>query len=189
MVSPSIVLSENFAELNSTVTCMVLKPNDRRTYSPCHDEFRWPRSDYVRQTQLCAVPKLRGCQKAGLWVLTVGTNLSRDPRGSPIIFSNILKTRKCKAIDQMFPDRWMVGDPQNSFWRVANSIYVEVFMDNGLNTPMCPYIPGNSALIYLRCQRTSPCLRDLYLMRIGHTGLLLFSLLRHFAHVLYLLHR
>ncbi|GFS81139.1 uncharacterized protein TNCV_1223901 [Trichonephila clavipes] len=31
------------------VTCMVLKANDRRTSCPCHDEFRGPRSDYVRQ--------------------------------------------------------------------------------------------------------------------------------------------
>ncbi|GFW83628.1 hypothetical protein TNCV_2204771 [Trichonephila clavipes] len=37
----------NFAELNRTVTCMVLKAYDRRTSSPCHDEFRGPRSDYV----------------------------------------------------------------------------------------------------------------------------------------------
>ncbi|GFV58063.1 mariner Mos1 transposase [Trichonephila clavipes] len=35
--------------LNRTVTCMVLKVNDRRTSCPCHDEFRGPRSDYVRQ--------------------------------------------------------------------------------------------------------------------------------------------
>ncbi|GFV99257.1 hypothetical protein TNCV_1512291 [Trichonephila clavipes] len=36
---------------------MVLKANDRRTSCPCHDEFRGPRSDYVRQrapTQLSA---------------------------------------------------------------------------------------------------------------------------------------
>ncbi|GFX05841.1 uncharacterized protein TNCV_1662801 [Trichonephila clavipes] len=37
--------------LNRTVTCMVLKANDRRTSCPCHDEFRGPRSDYVRQEQ------------------------------------------------------------------------------------------------------------------------------------------
>ncbi|GFW19553.1 uncharacterized protein TNCV_1604451 [Trichonephila clavipes] len=37
--------------LNRTVTCMVLKANDRRTSCPCHDEFRGPRSDYVRQLQ------------------------------------------------------------------------------------------------------------------------------------------
>ncbi|GFT83124.1 uncharacterized protein TNCV_629471 [Trichonephila clavipes] len=35
--------------LNRTVTCMVLKANDRRTSCPCHDEFRGPRSDSVRQ--------------------------------------------------------------------------------------------------------------------------------------------
>ncbi|GFU76862.1 hypothetical protein TNCV_4520181 [Trichonephila clavipes] len=45
LVSPSIVPSGNFAELNRTVTCMVLKANDRRTSCPCHDEFRGPRSD------------------------------------------------------------------------------------------------------------------------------------------------
>ncbi|GFX53199.1 RNase H domain-containing protein [Trichonephila clavipes] len=49
VVSPSIVPSRNFAELNRTVTCMVLKANDRRTSCPCHDEFRGPRSEYVRQ--------------------------------------------------------------------------------------------------------------------------------------------
>ncbi|GFY27101.1 uncharacterized protein TNCV_2067221 [Trichonephila clavipes] len=38
--------------LNRTVTCMVLKANDRRTSCPCHDEFRGPRSDYVRQVVL-----------------------------------------------------------------------------------------------------------------------------------------
>ncbi|GFW42015.1 hypothetical protein TNCV_1904731 [Trichonephila clavipes] len=30
---------------------MVLKANDRRTSCPCHDEFRGPRSDYVRQSR------------------------------------------------------------------------------------------------------------------------------------------
>ncbi|GFY30591.1 uncharacterized protein TNCV_3117531 [Trichonephila clavipes] len=38
--------------LNRTVTCMVLKANGRRTSCPCHDEFRGPRSDYVRQVAL-----------------------------------------------------------------------------------------------------------------------------------------
>ncbi|GFX70986.1 hypothetical protein TNCV_1689691 [Trichonephila clavipes] len=52
VVSPSIVPSGNSAELNRTVTCTVLKTNDRRTSSPCHDEFRGPRSDYVRQVAL-----------------------------------------------------------------------------------------------------------------------------------------
>ncbi|GFX23226.1 hypothetical protein TNCV_4560081 [Trichonephila clavipes] len=42
VVSPSIVPSGNFAELNRTVTCMLLKANDRCTSCPCHDEFRVP---------------------------------------------------------------------------------------------------------------------------------------------------
>ncbi|GFX24095.1 hypothetical protein TNCV_2435881 [Trichonephila clavipes] len=52
VVSPSIVPSGNFVELNRSVTCMVLKANDRRTSCSCHDEFRGPRSDYVRQVAL-----------------------------------------------------------------------------------------------------------------------------------------
>ncbi|GFU09890.1 hypothetical protein TNCV_784391 [Trichonephila clavipes] len=41
----------NFSELNRTVTCMVLKarPTAGVHPAPCHDEFRGPRSDYVRQ--------------------------------------------------------------------------------------------------------------------------------------------
>ncbi|GFS99097.1 hypothetical protein TNCV_822301 [Trichonephila clavipes] len=31
---------------------MVLKANDRRISCPCHDEFRGPCSDYVRQVAL-----------------------------------------------------------------------------------------------------------------------------------------
>ncbi|GFU73779.1 uncharacterized protein TNCV_554081 [Trichonephila clavipes] len=45
-------LGEVSLSLNRTVTCMVLKANDRRTSCPCHDEFRGPRSDYVRQAML-----------------------------------------------------------------------------------------------------------------------------------------
>ncbi|GFV85893.1 uncharacterized protein TNCV_1421961 [Trichonephila clavipes] len=44
--------------LNRTVTCMVLKANDRRTSCPCHDEFRGPRSDYVRQVALATTTEL-----------------------------------------------------------------------------------------------------------------------------------
>ncbi|GFT97574.1 uncharacterized protein TNCV_1034151 [Trichonephila clavipes] len=46
--------------LNRTVTCMVLKVNDRRTSCPCHDEFRGPRSDYVRQVALATTTTIFG---------------------------------------------------------------------------------------------------------------------------------
>ncbi|GFT48448.1 hypothetical protein TNCV_3131751 [Trichonephila clavipes] len=41
----------NFTELNRTVTCMMLeaKANDSVHLARCHDAFRGPRSDYVRQ--------------------------------------------------------------------------------------------------------------------------------------------
>ncbi|GFY01097.1 uncharacterized protein TNCV_5075641 [Trichonephila clavipes] len=44
--------------LNRTVTCIVLKANDRRTSCPCHDEFRGPRSDYVRQVALATTTSM-----------------------------------------------------------------------------------------------------------------------------------
>ncbi|GFY13330.1 retrovirus-related Pol polyprotein from transposon 412 [Trichonephila clavipes] len=67
VVSPSIVPSGNFAELNRTVTCMVLKANDRRTSCPCHDEFRGPRSDYVRQRCIFqrTIDKYSACVEVG----------------------------------------------------------------------------------------------------------------------------
>ncbi|GFW67056.1 hypothetical protein TNCV_4030761 [Trichonephila clavipes] len=47
-------LCGNFTQLNRLVTCTVLKAkaNDRRTSSPLLDEFRGPRSDFVRQVAL-----------------------------------------------------------------------------------------------------------------------------------------
>ncbi|GFT98145.1 hypothetical protein TNCV_789591 [Trichonephila clavipes] len=47
-------LNLGVTELNRTVTCMALKAtaNDRRISSLCHDEFRGPLSDYVRQVAL-----------------------------------------------------------------------------------------------------------------------------------------
>ncbi|GFT35312.1 uncharacterized protein TNCV_1096581 [Trichonephila clavipes] len=49
--------------LNRTVTCMVLKANDRRTSCPCHDEFRGPRSDYVRQVALATTTTTKYAQE------------------------------------------------------------------------------------------------------------------------------
>ncbi|GFV72759.1 uncharacterized protein TNCV_5038381 [Trichonephila clavipes] len=81
--------------LNRTVTCMVLKANDWRTSCPCHDEFRGPRSDYVRQKRLNKFHKLRfrndvGDAKNALKdYLTVGrmscweSQVMRDPIKKP----------------------------------------------------------------------------------------------------------
>ncbi|GFV59087.1 hypothetical protein TNCV_4422631 [Trichonephila clavipes] len=58
-VSPKVLWAEsqeqvNFAELTRTVTCTAQKANanDNVLPAPCHDEFRGPRSDYVRQVAL-----------------------------------------------------------------------------------------------------------------------------------------
>ncbi|GFW74123.1 hypothetical protein TNCV_4176681 [Trichonephila clavipes] len=50
IVSPSIVLTGNFAELIRTVSCS--RSTTGVLLATCHDEFRRPRSDYVRQVGL-----------------------------------------------------------------------------------------------------------------------------------------
>ncbi|GFW86572.1 hypothetical protein TNCV_4333561 [Trichonephila clavipes] len=61
MVAPSIVMFyrpfENFTELNCTVTwCSRLRPATGVHPTHCHDEFRGPRSDYVRQRgSICVI--------------------------------------------------------------------------------------------------------------------------------------
>ncbi|GFX62784.1 uncharacterized protein TNCV_3351101 [Trichonephila clavipes] len=44
-----VAIYRPFGEFRRAFTCLVLKANDRRTSCPCHDEFRGPRSDYVKQ--------------------------------------------------------------------------------------------------------------------------------------------
>ncbi|GFT04989.1 hypothetical protein TNCV_4745171 [Trichonephila clavipes] len=90
VVSPSIVPSGNFAELNRTVTCMVLKANDRRTSCPCHDEFRGPRSDYVRQVMnhglLNTIPRPRGKVKVAHCKLSSTKGMSKSKIESVLIY-------------------------------------------------------------------------------------------------------
>ncbi|GFX07884.1 uncharacterized protein TNCV_4161531 [Trichonephila clavipes] len=69
--------------LNRTVTCMVLKANDRRTSCPCHDEFRGLRSDYVRQVALATTTTYIQSERN---LTTIGETdhlaiLSKDIRG------------------------------------------------------------------------------------------------------------
>ncbi|GFV74841.1 hypothetical protein TNCV_1040791 [Trichonephila clavipes] len=71
VVSPSIVPSGNFADLNRTVTCLVLKANTTGVLLvPCHDEFRGPRSDYVRQSgcQFVAKPSVFSSQASLVFI-------------------------------------------------------------------------------------------------------------------------
>ncbi|GFU77409.1 uncharacterized protein TNCV_3497831 [Trichonephila clavipes] len=66
--------------LNRTITCMVLKANDRRTSCPCHDEFRGPRSDYVRQAHAPSRPL--GGHAPQFENRRVTWNLGRRPSGN-----------------------------------------------------------------------------------------------------------
>ncbi|GFV10762.1 hypothetical protein TNCV_1756001 [Trichonephila clavipes] len=49
---------------------MVLKANDRRNSCPCHDEFRGPRSDYVRQVALATTTTTTTSTKKVQWAIT-----------------------------------------------------------------------------------------------------------------------
>ncbi|GFU80977.1 uncharacterized protein TNCV_1277231 [Trichonephila clavipes] len=53
---------------------MVLKANDRRTSCPCHDEFRGPRSDYVRQVALATTTTNRK-QRMNLFTVILKLNM------------------------------------------------------------------------------------------------------------------
>ncbi|GFW19173.1 uncharacterized protein TNCV_255001 [Trichonephila clavipes] len=78
--------------LNRTVTCMVLKANDRRTSCPCHDEFRGPRSDYVRQSlvnSLVTLTKMKYLIKVALLSIEIVTSQNYAPLRFAI---NVLET-------------------------------------------------------------------------------------------------
>ncbi|GFY24567.1 hypothetical protein TNCV_1016131 [Trichonephila clavipes] len=60
---------------------MVLKANDRRTSCPCHDEFRGPRSDYVRQPypgRYLECYSLRTIYRPSRWYARHGTGVVSD---------------------------------------------------------------------------------------------------------------
>ncbi|GFY18590.1 hypothetical protein TNCV_2398151 [Trichonephila clavipes] len=80
-MSPSIVPLGNFAELNCTVLSPVWcsRPTTGVPLAPCHDEFRGPRSDYVRQMAL----ETTTTTEHWYWSTTVVLQLcSMEPWGS-----------------------------------------------------------------------------------------------------------
>ncbi|GFY16056.1 uncharacterized protein TNCV_341051 [Trichonephila clavipes] len=84
--------------LNRTVTCMVLKANDRRTSCPCHDEFRGPRSDYVRQ-------EIAGTSNDNTTTNDPSTNTPKTYLPPPIMLKASEKTREyMKVITTAFPN-------------------------------------------------------------------------------------
>ncbi|GFU10126.1 hypothetical protein TNCV_3449211 [Trichonephila clavipes] len=93
-LTPSIVPSGNFAELNRTVTCVVLKANDRRT--SCHDEFRGPRSDYVRQVALETTNSpIPGVDSLRLHFQRMSTQKHRLHTNTEIADKRLLKIKVC----------------------------------------------------------------------------------------------
>ncbi|GFV48457.1 hypothetical protein TNCV_843301 [Trichonephila clavipes] len=68
---------------------MVLKANDRRTSCPCHDEFRGPRSDYVRQVALATTTTvatlLAICETYSLGFIFIKRITKQDSRGDTAV--------------------------------------------------------------------------------------------------------
>ncbi|GFY26832.1 histone-lysine N-methyltransferase SETMAR-like [Trichonephila clavipes] len=107
VVSPSIVPSRNFVELNRTVTCMVLKANDRRTSCPCHDEFRGPRSDCVRQFR-----------RFRLGILDV---IDAPRKGRPVV-ENVDKITEISKVAQHVSSRSIVQELKMYYKTVLNHL-------------------------------------------------------------------
>ncbi|GFX50002.1 hypothetical protein TNCV_2374911 [Trichonephila clavipes] len=78
---------------------MVLKANDRRTSCPCHDEFRGPRSDYVRQHSRTSA------FNATIVGSNSGTRFLEGPSGGSPHFPELLQLSSPRLIeDETFND-------------------------------------------------------------------------------------
>ncbi|GFV19861.1 putative DD41D transposase [Trichonephila clavipes] len=126
--------------LNRTVTCMVLKANDRRTSCPCHDEFRGPRSDYVRQYPIALISSfaMLELQERKLPVRMINTtNVRRLVQGHQ-------NTRQLHLGDEAH--FWLNGyvNKQNCrIWSEANQqVYVETPLHPEKLTVWCALWPG-----------------------------------------------
>ncbi|GFU74171.1 hypothetical protein TNCV_4641931 [Trichonephila clavipes] len=64
---------------------MVLKANDRRTSSPCHDEFRGPRSDCVRQMLYTKVAVFEQLVLQKKFVEHVAFIAQRSAKNTPVL--------------------------------------------------------------------------------------------------------
>ncbi|GFY00072.1 uncharacterized protein TNCV_1341701 [Trichonephila clavipes] len=108
--------------LNCTVTCMVLKANDRRTSCPSHDESRGPRSDYVRQI---GISFLQGLQILVVYGNQVLSPLKRAAENSSLTLEEfitllaeieaVLNSRPLSPLSSNFetlsPGHFLIGRP------------------------------------------------------------------------------
>ncbi|GFY02731.1 hypothetical protein TNCV_3506111 [Trichonephila clavipes] len=77
---------------------MVLKVNDRRTSCPCHDEFRGPRSDYVRQFVFRVRIGLSSFKNDSADCENLGVTI--DEPCAAVIWPNLLLGRKMKEMNK-----------------------------------------------------------------------------------------
>ncbi|GFW21146.1 uncharacterized protein TNCV_2703841 [Trichonephila clavipes] len=112
--------------LNRTVTCMMLKTNDRRTSCPCHDEFRGPCSDYVRQKRTVTLntftTTLEEKKQFPTRRLKVKINVdeissSRDSTGLAIETSSHTSMELGSRVDDMSCDSAELGREQIKYMR------------------------------------------------------------------------
>ncbi|GFU91138.1 uncharacterized protein TNCV_4924691 [Trichonephila clavipes] len=133
--------------LNRTVTCMVLKANDRRTSCPCHDEFRGPRSDYVRQTEGGVSLHSRGCPEGLLKKAASRDQSSRPPSGVPratLFFERYLRTITTMSSLKLTRQ---VGNPDFA-WVVRAELAVRCFVSYN--------IANTVAIIRIKRNQKSP---------------------------------
>ncbi|GFY19685.1 hypothetical protein TNCV_4648571 [Trichonephila clavipes] len=82
---------------------MVLKANDSRTSCPCHDEFRGPRSDYVRQGFVNGILETGGVMDkcVQMWTRNYGA-LGQTAR---VCFGVLCANRKKEEVKRDFGDK------------------------------------------------------------------------------------
>ncbi|GFU33405.1 hypothetical protein TNCV_4362281 [Trichonephila clavipes] len=124
---------------------MVLKANDRRTSCPCHDEFRGPRSDYVRQVALATTTTTtpgqkiyENCTKCNLVQATPDhllfcAGLDReDIYSSPLLVYDFLRTLglmyplTMRIAKNKFHFSLFVLDESRSFFRVHTGYFSNI---------------------------------------------------------------
>ncbi|GFT55562.1 adhesion G protein-coupled receptor B2 [Trichonephila clavipes] len=96
---------------------MVLKANDRRTSCPCHDEFRGPRSDYVRQKDNLVALHF----KYDFWHRTATAGSDVVQSGRPIFddfFQHLwpyIGNNTANVVFQMVKRLWLIRIDHNDF--------------------------------------------------------------------------
>ncbi|GFX73519.1 uncharacterized protein TNCV_2342241 [Trichonephila clavipes] len=141
--------------LNRTVTCMVLKANDRRTSCPCHDKFRGPRSDYVRQgyyNPMYSNNTANNSPDSGeVSKIVPSVSVEIHDLSQPIPEKSPLSKK------EDIPNPKMARQPRGPRPTVSNSVYVtlgsevheQMFRSNGQSDTKPPVLSSQTSLVLI----------------------------------------